>query len=45
MGAGLLEEGISTTDYALWIEKHKPKARAKPDAASGQQQAVTLQLF
>jgi hypothetical protein len=45
MGAGLLKEQISASDYASWIEKHKPKAKSKPDAASGQQQAVTLQLF
>ncbi|WP_285058194.1 ATP-dependent DNA helicase [Pedobacter ginsengisoli] len=45
IGAGLLKESISVSDYTSWIEQHKLKAKAKADSSSGQQQAVTMQLF
>jgi ATP-dependent DNA helicase PIF1 len=44
-GSGLLKEPVPVSDYTSWIEKQKLKMKTKPGSSSGQQQAVTMQLF
>lgn len=41
----LLKEPLKKEDYATWIDQHKVKIKNRPDPSSGQQQAVTMQLF
>lgn len=43
--SGLLKDLIKTEDYTTWIVKHKAQQNIKPDATSGSQQTVNLQLF
>lgn len=45
VGSGLLKEPVPVSDYVAWIEKQKLKVKTKPRSSSGQQQAVTMQLF
>jgi len=45
IASGLLKETIPAENYISWIAKYKAQLKAKPDTASGNQQAVTLQLF
>lgn len=45
LALNMLQNPLQPADYLNWISKYKAQAKTKPDASSGSQQAITLQLF
>ncbi|MGY4384859.1 ATP-dependent DNA helicase PIF1 [Pedobacter sp. UYP24] len=45
VAAGMLKEPIDQKEYINWITSHRAKSKLKPGSSSGNQPAVSLQLF